>query len=239
MESDLECFMKRIDTDALDPALESDGEKLHRGARIALGLVPGVGGALVEVFNSVIESPLTKRRWETMIQLGEVINDLLEQGVVTEAGLQENEVFISTVAEVCAISLRNHQAEKLEALRNAVKNSALPGCPAEDYRQLFLNFVDVCTVTHIRLLHLFDGPEKWFLREEKTIPGWSMGGLTSVAEFAFPDLVGQKELYLSIWKDLYQRGLVDTDSMGSTMSRDGMLAPRTSKMGAQLVAFLS
>lgn len=231
--------MKKVDLNGFDPDLEPDGEKFHRLARIGMGLVPVVGGPLIEIFNSVLESPLSKRRTETMMQIGETINDLIEQGVVTEEGLQENEVFISTVAEVCAISLRNHQAEKLEALRNAVKNSALPGCPAEDYRQLFLNFVDVCTVTHIRLLHLFDGPEKWFLREEKTIPGWSMGGLTTVAEFAFPDLAGQKELYSSIWKDLYQRGLVGTDSMGSTMSREGMLAQRTSKMGAQLIAFLS
>lgn len=232
--------MKRIDTDAMDPALESDGEKLHRGARIALGLVPGVGGALVEVFNSVIESPLTKRRWETMIQLGEVINDLLEQGVVTEAGLQENDAFISTVAEVCAISLRNHESVKLEALRNAVKNSALPGCPSDDYRQLFLNFVDVCTVTHIRLLHLFLDPESWIARDGKQFPSsWNMGGIDQVIEFALPELKGQDAMYKIIWKDLYQRGLINTDSLGTTMSAHGMKASRTTPMGSALIQFLS
>lgn len=156
---------KKVDLSGLDPDLEADSEKLHRLARIGVGAIPVVGGPLVEIFNSVLESPLSKRRTETMIQLGEVINELIEQGVVTEAGLQDNDAFISTVAEVCAISLRNHEAEKLEALRNAVRNSALPSCPSDDYRQIFLNFVDVCTVTHIRLLHLFLDPELWIARD--------------------------------------------------------------------------
>jgi hypothetical protein len=231
--------MSKIDIDAIDPAIEPDSEKMHRATRIALGFVPGVGGALVEVFNSAIESPLTKRRWETMVQIGEVINDLLERKVVTEEDLHENEAFISTVAEVCAISLRNHQKEKLEALRNAVRNSALPSCPADDYRQLFLNFVDVCTVTHIKLLQLFDRPQAWFDQRGQKLPNWTMGSLSTVIDLAMPDMKGHNEIRDSIWKDLFQRGLVTTDGLNTGMSGDGMLARRTSPLGVQLIAFLS
>ncbi|HDS1758835.1 hypothetical protein [Pseudomonas sp. M5] len=231
--------MQKVDLNALDPAMESDADKLHRVARLGIGLVPVAGCPLLELFGSVLETPLNKRKTETMIQIGEIINQLIDDGVVTEKGLQENEVFVSTVAEACAISLRNHQEEKLEALRNAVRNSALPRCPADDYRQLFLNFVDVCTVTHIRLLHLFHDPELWCKNQNLTLPNWGMGGLSSVAEFALPELKGQDELYRSIWKDLYQRGLVNTGSMGGTMSRVGMLASRTTQIGAQLINFLS
>lgn len=231
--------MKKIDTEALDPAIEPESEKLHRSTRMALSFVPGVGGALVEVFNSVIESPLTKRRWETVVQIGEVINDLLERKVVTEEDLHENDAFISTVAEVCAISLRNHQQEKLEALKNAVRNSALPSCPADDYRQLFLNFVDVCTVTHIKLLQLFNDPRSWFGQREITVPNWSMGPLSMIVELAMPELKGHKDILDSIWKDLYQRGLVTTDGLNSGATGDGMLARRTSPLGVQLIAFLS
>lgn len=231
--------MQKVDLDALDPALESDADKLHRVARLGIGLIPVAGGPMLELFGSVFEAPLNKRKTETMIQIGGIINQLIDEGVVTEKGLQDNEAFVSTVAEACAISLRNHQEEKLEALRNAVRNSALPGCPTDDYRQLFLNFVDVCTVTHIRLLHLFHNPVLWCQNKNLTLPNWSMGGISSVAEFALPELKGQGDLYLSIWKDLYQRGLVDTDSMGGTMSRSGMLASRTTQIGAQLINFLS
>ncbi len=231
--------MDRIDTEGLNPLHESDGEKMHRGTRIALGLFPVVGGAMVEIFGSVVESPLTKRRWETMAQVGEVINELLEKKVVTEEGLQQNEAFVSTVAEVCAISLRNHQQEKLDALKNAVRNSALPSCPSDDYRQMFLNFVDVCTVTHIRLLQLFNDPKGWFANKGTILPNWSMGGLSSVIDLGLPDLVGHNEIRDSIWKDLYQRGLVTTDGLNTTMSGDGMLSKRTSPLGVKLITFLS
>ncbi|MBV7554256.1 hypothetical protein KW841_18055 [Pseudomonas sp. PDM28] len=231
---------KKVDLSGLDPDLEADSEKLHRLARIGVGAIPVVGGPLVEIFNSVLESPLSKRRTETMIQLGEVINELIEQGVVTEAGLQDNDAFISTVAEVCAISLRNHEAEKLEALRNAVRNSALPSCPSDDYRQIFLNFVDVCTVTHIRLLHLFLDPELWIARDGRQFPSsWSMGGIDQVIEFALPELKGQDAIYKIIWKDLYQRGLINTDSLGTTMSAHGMKSSRTTPVGSALIKFLS
>ncbi|KNH48326.1 hypothetical protein [Pseudomonas lini] len=232
--------MKKVDLSGLDPDLESDGEKMHRFARIGISAVPVVGGPLVEIFNSVLEAPLSKRRAGTMIQIGEVINELIERKVVTEEGLQENDAFISTVAEVCAISLRNHESEKLEALRNAVKNSALPSCPSDDYRQLFLNFVDVCTVTHIRLLHLFADPEAWVAREGKQFPSsWSMGGIDQVIEFALPELEGREKIYKVIWKDLYQRGLINTDNLGMTMSAHGMKESRTTEMGSALIKFLS
>ncbi|VVP63115.1 hypothetical protein PS907_00162 [Pseudomonas fluorescens] len=232
--------MKKVDLSGLDPDLEPDGEKIHRLARIGISAIPVVGGPMVEIFNSVLESPLSKRRTETMIQLGEVINDLIEQGVVTEAGLQDNDAFVSTVAEVCAISLRNHEAEKLEALRNAVKNSALPSCPDDDYRQLFLNFVDVCTVTHIKLLKLFENPQKWASENGFVFPGnWVSGSLSQVVEFAYPDLKGKTEICSAIWKDLFQRGLVTTESLNSGMNRDAMMSRRNTSLGCQLIQFLS
>ncbi|VVM52152.1 hypothetical protein PS663_00845 [Pseudomonas fluorescens] len=231
--------MNTIDLDGLDPNLEPESEKFHRLARIGLGAVPLAGGAMVEVFNSILESPLSKRRTDTMLLIGQTLNDLIEKGVVTEEDLQENEAFISTVAEVCNITLRNHQEEKLDALRNAVKNSALPSCPSDDYRQLFLNFVDVCTVTHIKLLQLFYDPKEWFKSREIVAPNWTMGSLSSVIDLGLPDIKGHVDIRDSIWKDLYQRGLVTTDGLNATMSGDGMFARRTSPLGAKLIEFIS
>ena len=232
--------MDKVELDGLDPSVEPDEEKLHRVTRATLGAVPIIGSPLLEIFNSILESPLNRRRNETMLRIGETLNDLLDKGVVTEDELQQNEVFISTVAEVCNISLRNHQAEKLEALRNAVKNSALPSCPPEDYRQLFLNFVDVCTVTHIKLLKLFENPQKWGAENGIVFPlNWLSGPLSQVVEFAYPELKGKGEIYSSIWSDLYQRGLTTTERLSSGMSRDGMMARRTTPLGSQLIEFLS
>lgn len=230
--------MKKVDTDALDPALESDSEKIHRGARIALGLFPGIGSVLVEIFGSAVESPLTKRRWQTMIQLGEVINDLLERGVVTEAGLQENDAFISTVAEVCAISLRNHQSEKLDALRNAVRNSALPTCPADDYRQIFLNFVDQCTVSHIKVLQFANDPMLWFKNTGIGFPGYKSGDIFRVIDTAIPELNGHPELRKFIWDDLVDRGLLTPHLTLESKGPQDSFDKKTTTMGADLVRFI-
>lgn len=232
--------MDRIDPKEFDPDQEPDGEKLHRIAKIGLGSIPVAGSVAAEIFASIFESPLTRRRTQWMYKITEVVNELTADGVLTEKDIQENEVFISTVSQACSIALRNHQEEKLEALRNAVKNAALDSCPEEDYRQLFLNFVDVCTVTHIKLLNLFSGPEAWGRKHGFEFPAnWSMGGMTQVIEAAFPALKGQQQLYDPIWKDMYQRGLVTSDSLGSTMSRQGMMAARLTPLDVKLLEFIS
>ncbi|SIR04251.1 hypothetical protein [Aquipseudomonas alcaligenes] len=232
--------MDKIDNELIDPIIEPGGEKAHRVARIMIGAVPILGGAGVEVFNSVIDTPMNERKVQWMNQVGNALNDLIEKGVLTEQGLQHNETFITTVAQASMLAIRSHQQEKLEALRNAVLNVAVGHAPEEDLRQLFLNFIDVCTVTHIRLLSLMSGPEEWGQKNGVEFPnGWSMGGITQAIEHAFPDLRGKEQIYKVIWGDLYQRGLINTEGLGTTMSRQGILARRTTELGSKLIDFLS
>ncbi|MBK5008005.1 hypothetical protein [Pseudomonas sp. S32] len=232
--------MDKIDNELIDPITEPGGEKAHRVARIMIGAVPILGGAGVEIFNSVIDTPMNERKVQWMNQVGNALNDLIGKGVVTEQGLQHNEIFITTVSQASVLAIRSHQQEKLEALRNAVLNVAVGHCPEEDLRQLFLNFIDVCTVTHIRLLSLMTGPEEWGKKHKVDFPSsWSMGGITQAIEHAFPDLRGKEQIYKVIWDDLYQRGLINTQGLGTTMSRDGILARRTTELGTKLIDFLS
>ncbi|WP_167144607.1 hypothetical protein [Pseudomonas sp. OTU750018] len=231
--------MEKIDLEKLDPVVEPLAEKLHRIGRAAIGAAPVIGSPLLEIFNSIFEAPLNKRRTEVILQIGEAMNDLIEQGVVTEIGLQENEAFISTVAEVCNISLRNHQAEKLEALRNAAINSALPVCPSDDYRQIFLNFIDVCTVSHIRLLKLFENPTKWFSENNRAGPYRTTISLSQVVECAMPELIVNREILDTVWGDLYQKGLVEVQQLEMVLSFESCLSKQTTPFGSKLITFLS
>lgn len=231
--------MAKVDLEAFDPKVEPLDEKLHRIGRAAIGAIPVVGSPLLEIFNSLLEAPLNKRRTETMLAIGAALNELIEQGIVTEAGLQENEAFVSTVAEVCNISLRNHQTEKLEALRNAVINSALPTCPGDDYRQIFLNFVDTCTVSHIRLLKLFEDPDRWFTDNNRAKPYQTTVSLSQIVASAMPELIENHEVLDSIWADLYQKGLIEVKQLEMILSADSCLSKQTTKFGSKLVAFLS
>ncbi len=97
-------------------------------------------------------------------------------------------------------------------------NSALPGAPDDTLQQLFLNLIDSCTSWHIALLKLFQNPESWAKMYNHQFPNWSMGGLTSVIESAYPELGAQKDLYRLVWQELFRNGLLNTDSLGTTMS---------------------
>jgi len=231
--------MRKIDKDLVDPIVEPDSEKAHRVARAALSVVPALGGALVEAFNALIEPPMVRRRTEWMEQVTEAINELYEKGFVTEKDLQENEKFFTTLVHASNVAIRNHEKEKLEALRNAVLNSALPGAPDDTLQQLFLNLIDSCTSWHIAILKLFQGPEQWARNNGHQFPSWSMGCITSVIESAYPKLRGQQDLYRLVWQELYRNGLLSTDGLGTTMTGSGMLAKRTTAIGDKFVEFIS
>jgi len=133
------------------PPEESAGDVLHAITRIALSSIPAVGGSSTELFNFLIPPSLEKRRkeWAASVnkRLGEVEADV--------AALVEDQSFVSTVLQASNIAIRTHQEEKLEALRNAVVNSATGVAPEDDMRSFFLNLVDTFTPTHLRILRFF------------------------------------------------------------------------------------
>jgi hypothetical protein len=49
-------------------------------------------------------------------------------------------------------AIRNHQKEKLEALRNAVLNSAEKNALDEDIKLMFVSLIDTFTPWHLRIL---------------------------------------------------------------------------------------
>ncbi len=231
--------MAKINKDLIDPAVEPASEKVHRAARAAIAAVPALGGTLVETFNSLIEPPMAKRKTEWMVDVTNAINELYDKGILTEQDLQENEKFFTTLVHASNTAIRSHDADKLKALRNAVLNSALPDAPSDTMQQLFLNIVDSFTLWHIALLKLFVGPKQWAKENNHQFPNWSMGGLSSVIEHAYPPLKGQEALYKIIWNDLYRNGLLSTDGLGTTMSEQGMFSKRTTAIGDAFIKFIS
>ena len=127
-----------------------------------LASIPYVGGMASEFYSVSISSPIEKRRdeWINSIakQVEEISNQLTE---INFESLSNNDEFISLVLATTQIALRNHKEEKLVALRNIVKNTLLCIEPNEEYRAVFLSMIDSLTVTHIKLLILFNNPQKF------------------------------------------------------------------------------
>jgi hypothetical protein len=139
------------ESDPVEPPSESWVD-LHHELMIeaANALTVGLGGTLLA---KVFPSKATKRRQAFDADVKDRLDRLEEQGRITRQMVEDNEQFFSTYLHATLIAVRSHQSEKLEALRNAVLNSALPCAPDENRQQIFLNWVDELTPLHLRVLN--------------------------------------------------------------------------------------
>lgn len=208
----------------------SKGDAAHAIVKAGLSAVPMVGGPAVELFQYLVQPPLDKRREAWMKEVGEKLQELEKKGLEL-AKLQGNEQFISAVMQASQAALRTHKAEKLAALRNAVLNIATGQAPEEIVQHLLLSFVDQLSEMHLRILKVFSAPAP--------PPGLSVGGLGSVLEDNIPELRGRRELYDQLWRDLYSRGLVNTDGLHVTMSGNGLTQRRTTGLGEALLQLIA
>ena len=208
---------------------QSKGDVAHTLAKAGLSAIPVVGGPAVELFQYLIQPPLEKRREKWMVQVSEKLQELEAKGLKLDE-LQKNEEFVSVAMHASHIALRTHQTAKLDALRNAIVNVAKGAAPEATLQNVFLNLIDSFTELHLQILKVFQAPS--------SPPGMSMGGLSNVLEHNLPELCGHRELYDQLWKDLYSRGLVNTDGLHVTMSGSGLGQKRTTGIGDAFISFI-
>lgn len=222
------------------PSKKTKGDIVHTVVKAAASAIPVAGGPAAVLFEEVFRKPIEARRQKWLEMLAEAVEELKSK--VEKLGnkdLSENESFISAVMQASQVAQRTHQDEKLEALRNAIQNAALPHAPDEDLQLVFLRFIDELTPWHLRILDLLDGPGEWGRRNKINFPGWSMGGPSTVLEFAFHDLRGQRDFYDQVVSDLQVRGLISQGSfLHTTMTGGGMMASRSTSMGKQFLRFI-
>ena len=141
-----------IKTDGINPVVESGGDKAHRVARAAIGMVPILNSPALEVFNALIEPPLEKRKREWMLEITDVVNDLQNKFNLDIDDLANNEQFISILLYTSQIAIKNHQKEKITALKVALLNTARNEELSDDQQFIFLRLLDEFTVLHIKIL---------------------------------------------------------------------------------------
>ena len=106
----------------------------------------------------LLSEPYSRTKQQWLEQLAEVVSELQDRVADLSEPLEDNERFLTAVLYANQIAMRAHQEDKLRALRNAVRNSALKSAPDDDRQLMFLRFVDDFTVSHIRILAVFDNP---------------------------------------------------------------------------------
>lgn len=212
----------------------------HTITKAGLSAIPVIGGPAAELLSAIISPPLSKRRdkWiESIAQGLQKLEHRMENFKIEN--LSQNDMFITTAMHATQAAIRNHQKEKLEALRNAVLNAALPNAPEEDIQLMFLNFVDRLTTWHLRILKFLDNPKTWGEKHAVEFPDWMSVGLSTALEHAMPELRGRREFYDLLANDLYSCGLMSVRILHNTMSVQDLSASSTTNLGKEFLRFIT
>jgi hypothetical protein len=213
----------------------SAGDVVQTVVKAGLSTIPVVGGPVAELFQLVIVPPLQKRQLEWMEDIAERVAKLEAKKGISIDELRDNPAFVDAVLAAGQAAVRTSSREKREALRNAVVNSVLRNAPPPDMQQLYLSILDNLSPWHLRLLVLFRDPVAWFQRAGKPFPNVTMGSLKLVINQAFPETRDFEAQ--DIWRDLFARGLVNTQDIGTSMTGQGLRSGRTSTLGTGMVDF--
>lgn len=219
-----------------DEPKKTASDYVHSAMKGALSAIPVAGGPLSILFETVFSAPIDKRRQEWLSSLGIAIEELTKKvdGLSPEA-LSGNEAFISVALQATQIALRNHQQEKIAALKNAIINTVLEKSIDENKALIFTRIIDEITPLHIMVLTFLNKPENY----EKELQAKARSTFThypnniSVFEEYYPELKSSSSLVEQVIKELYAKGFVFVESIHRGKGRV------TTQFGQEFLAFIS
>ena len=193
-------------------------------------MIPVLGGAAVEIFTSVGKPPAQRRQATWFNALAKEVEQLEKRGKVSAKRLQAHEAFISSAMQAAS---QTYEQEKLDALRNAVLNAVMQGRPEDSEREVFLNFVDIFSVCHLRVLRSLAVDDK---REGR--PATSVKDIVELVRKLLPDLRNQRSLVRVVVDDLCRHGLLYWNG-GATITYIPRGAKQVSELGYEFLRFIT
>jgi hypothetical protein len=198
-------------------------------------LPAGLGG----VYELYMGAPARRREETWKAYIHDTVVDLAHR----YNSLDEDPIFIDALFRTTRIALATHQAEKLEALRNALANSVGPNAPDVDKQAIFLRFVEEFRPAHIRLLGYLDSPgsarlqlfESWRRSEpaDKTVT------TERILDFWLPETAGNQELLGWLAEDLAVARLIPQKvDLEEITTQKGVNKRRTTKLGQEFLWFV-
>jgi hypothetical protein len=183
--------------DKLDPPKPDTGDTAHLVTKGVLSIVPGAS----ELFEFFVKPPLEDRLEEWMENVAEVLRDLAENKNYDLEELQQNQEFITIVAQATQIAIRNHQKYKIKSLRNVISNSIVYTDIRGDLKLLFIRYIDELTPTHLKLLNFF------IENETAIVTITSYPDLYELFNNQYPQTISKSEFRL-MCQDISARGLI-------------------------------
>jgi hypothetical protein len=219
------------------PPEKDKADVTHTIARVGISSIPYVGGVAAEFFTTLFAAPIEKRRQKWMERVAKGLQELEKVKDLNIDNLKNNENFVTITMQATQIAMRNHQTEKLEALRNAVLNTSLKIAIDEDLQLMFLSFIDTFTVSHLKLMDLLNDPHNWVIKNDIAFVKSDRPDV--VFEQSFQDFKARRKYYDIFVKDLYSRGLTIKDIAYLSTDLYGTLVTQATDTGKEFMNFVT
>lgn len=218
------------------PVTPQAGDRVHSVLKAALGMVPVAGAALQEIFVNIWMPPLERRRAEWMETITARLHELDQQGRLDLRELTDDQAFVTLMLDAGNAAVRTHEREKVEALRNAVLNSACIGSPGRNLELQFVALINQLSGWHLRLLALLGDPRK-ILPHAHPLLTQVLRSIIPVVEWHIPELREKPDVVRQLYEDLFSRRLV---ALPDVDVRPGFpaLGKRTTTLGDEFLTFI-
>ncbi|MBL8823790.1 MAG: hypothetical protein JNJ77_14470 [Planctomycetia bacterium] len=150
------CWMK----DSLLPPKPEIRDTIHTLLRALISTIPIVGGPAVEIFNAILTPPIERRKNEWMCNVAQDLAQLQQNDDSLVDRIIADEKFVSVLLHATHVAIRNHQAEKLLALKTVVLNTAKGIDLNADLELLFIRYVDELSPSHLKVLEFLCSTER-------------------------------------------------------------------------------
>ena len=202
--------------------------------------IPFAGSLLSEVGSTAIPSPAQRRlnRWMRSISERLATLESTVSGFSVD-GLGNNPAFAVALGQAVQMASQEADNAKLEALRNAVLNSALPGSVEVSRQQMFIGMVGSLTPLHLQILSYLGNPREAFTAAGIEPQNYSSGSLYNQLVVLRPDLESEREIVNAIVSDLYGRRLIPMDSIQGGITGAGLLSSPITELGRAFLSFIT
>lgn len=147
--------MEEIDINKYEPIVEPVEDKAYRVLMAIAGSVPVASGAVTEIVNSFISSPLEVRRGEWLSALTNAVNYILSQLNKTENEVAQNKLLISAILRSSDIAIRTSDDEIHKVLIEGIISSAKNQSLDESRIAIYYSTIAKLTSLHLKLINYF------------------------------------------------------------------------------------
>ncbi|EKE28481.1 MAG: hypothetical protein ACD_3C00054G0021 [uncultured bacterium (gcode 4)] len=208
-------------------------------AKATLSAIPILWWPATELFSAIISPPIEKRKEAWIESIVDELKKLVESVEWFKIeNLVENQIFVSTMLQASQIAIKNHQKEKLDALRNMVINTAQSSSLDEDSISIYLNLVDILTPWHIKILTYYSNPTSYW-HKNWIAPTNAPSSISGAIGLAFPELRWKRDFLDKLINDLVAQNLIKDVQINTMMTSWWVMGSRITEWWNKFLKFIT